>query len=297
MGAQVSIGATMIIRRKYNSHYTAVPNRIFEDENISLAARGLLGYLLVKPDSWEVRVDDLQKRGGVGREKAQQLLRELVESGYIVRETTRDGGKFVGYNYIVYDEPQPETGIPFSAPETAKPATVNPSPTKEPKKVITHSPSLRSGERARATKDIPSKPLSTSGGTRLAEDWQPSDADIGFARSLDLKDDEIRNEADKFRDFWISKPGAGGRKADWPATWRNWIRRFCETSTVIQHPGRRAGNGARATPHQQRAAAFRDVAGRLDEDSRRAREAAENGAESGSTAVTLRGASERPLGD
>ena len=30
--------------------------------------------------------------------------------------------------------------------------------------------------------------------------------------------------ADEFRDYWIAKPGKEGRKADWQATWRNWVR-------------------------------------------------------------------------
>lgn len=30
--------------------------------------------------------------------------------------------------------------------------------------------------------------------------------------------------AAKFKDHWLSKPGAAGVKADWLATWRNWIR-------------------------------------------------------------------------
>jgi hypothetical protein len=29
---------------------------------------------------------------------------------------------------------------------------------------------------------------------------------------------------EKFRDYWRAKPGAGGRKLDWDATWRNWCR-------------------------------------------------------------------------
>jgi DNA-binding PadR family transcriptional regulator len=29
---------------------------------------------------------------------------------------------------------------------------------------------------------------------------------------------------DQFRDYWIAVPGAKGRKADWFATWRNWVR-------------------------------------------------------------------------
>lgn len=30
--------------------------------------------------------------------------------------------------------------------------------------------------------------------------------------------------AASFKDFWIAKPGKDGRKSDWQATWRNWVR-------------------------------------------------------------------------
>ena len=31
-------------------------------------------------------------------------------------------------------------------------------------------------------------------------------------------------EAAKFRDHWHAQSGQKGVKADWPATWRNWVR-------------------------------------------------------------------------
>lgn len=61
-------------------------------------------------------------------------------------------------------------------------------------------------------------------GTRLPPDWKPSAEELEFARQkhpgLDLE-----AEADKFRDYWHAAAGAKALKADWPATWRNWIRR------------------------------------------------------------------------
>jgi hypothetical protein len=30
--------------------------------------------------------------------------------------------------------------------------------------------------------------------------------------------------SESFKDFWIAKPGAGGVKLNWEATWRNWVR-------------------------------------------------------------------------
>lgn len=61
-------------------------------------------------------------------------------------------------------------------------------------------------------------------GSRLPLDWSPSDEDLAFARRHRPELD-AQAEADKFRDHWAAQPGAAGRKADWPATWRNWIRR------------------------------------------------------------------------
>lgn len=60
-------------------------------------------------------------------------------------------------------------------------------------------------------------------GSRLPEDWQPSGSDISFCRAKrpDLDPAEV---AEKFRDHWLGEPGAKGRKTNWSATWRNWVR-------------------------------------------------------------------------
>jgi hypothetical protein len=34
-----------------------------------------------------------------------------------------------------------------------------------------------------------------------------------------------------FADYWRAKPGAGGTKLDWDATWRNWCRKEADTHT------------------------------------------------------------------
>jgi hypothetical protein len=49
-----------------------------------------------------------------------------------------------------------------------------------------------------------------------------------WAEKLGMTESAINLEADKFKDWWLSKAGAGGAKMDWEATWRNWIRRHLE---------------------------------------------------------------------
>jgi hypothetical protein len=59
--------------------------------------------------------------------------------------------------------------------------------------------------------------------TRLPQDWKPSPADIAFCETErpDLKPHSV---AAQFRDYWIALPPNKGKKSDWAATWRNWVR-------------------------------------------------------------------------
>jgi uncharacterized protein YdaU (DUF1376 family) len=63
----------------------------------------------------------------------------------------------------------------------------------------------------------------TQRATRLPNDWRPTDRMLAFCESErpDLNPLEV---ADTFRDYWVSVPGQKGTKADWEATWRNWVR-------------------------------------------------------------------------
>src|SRR5690606_5110201 len=51
-----------------------------------------------------------------------------------------------------------------------------------------------------------------------------------------------------FRDYWHGVAGAAARKADWPATWRNWIRRAAAPKPTPGQPV--AGSTAPAAPQR-----------------------------------------------
>lgn len=61
-------------------------------------------------------------------------------------------------------------------------------------------------------------------GSRLPTNWNPSETDLRWARDA-RPDIDVDAEVERFRDYWLGVAGVKGRKADWPATWRNWIRR------------------------------------------------------------------------
>lgn len=63
----------------------------------------------------------------------------------------------------------------------------------------------------------------------MTQDWRPSPAMYSEAQRIDPMID-VDAEADRFRDYFLSMTGAKASKADWAATWRNWIRRASEFS-------------------------------------------------------------------
>lgn len=73
--------------------------------------------------------------------------------------------------------------------------------------------------RAKATSKVEAKATAS----RLPADWSASADDIEFCKAE--RPDLVPTQTEqRFRDYWIAQPGIKGRKADWPATWRNWVR-------------------------------------------------------------------------
>ncbi|MFA9432923.1 MULTISPECIES: hypothetical protein [unclassified Egicoccus] len=72
----------------------------------------------------------------------------------------------------------------------------------------------------------PSPSARSPRGTRLPDDWRPADEPDLIAAVGGIE--AARGEYRKFRDYWQAKPGKDGRKVDWQATWRNWLRRATE---------------------------------------------------------------------
>lgn len=73
-------------------------------------------------------------------------------------------------------------------------------------------------------------------GSRLDGEWTIPTAWRDWAKTnCFASDDEITRQADTFRDYWISKPGAQACKLDWEATWRNWCRKAF--SSAGRHQG------------------------------------------------------------
>jgi len=71
-------------------------------------------------------------------------------------------------------------------------------------------------------------------GSRLPKDWSLPDDWAAWAKQTrpDLNQNETAN---RFADYWHGIAGAKGRKADWLATWRNWVRNQNHTKESVPH--------------------------------------------------------------
>lgn len=97
-----------IIRTVKNSEnpFVMIQRAIFENPELSWKAKGLLGYLLSRPDNWSVRVADLVNRSTDGRDACYSALKELGDAGYITKhESESEGGRFAGFDYVVHESP------------------------------------------------------------------------------------------------------------------------------------------------------------------------------------------------
>lgn len=93
------------VNKRANS-YAVIDSFFLSDVRLSWKAKGLLAYLLSKPDNWRVYVSDLVKRSRDGRDSVYSALRELEEAGYIERRRIKDEkGRIAGIETVVYERP------------------------------------------------------------------------------------------------------------------------------------------------------------------------------------------------
>ena len=110
--------------------YTVLPNQILRDDSLTLQAKGLFCMMASFPEGWDFTIKGLATVAGCGREKISAALRNLEDSGYLLREQGHsETGHFSANLFVLYDEKiSPLTGFPATGnPSTGKPLTENPT--------------------------------------------------------------------------------------------------------------------------------------------------------------------------
>jgi len=95
-----------VIREIKNKNYTTISNQLFKNKGISLKAKGLMAYLLSLPNDWNLSINGIVACSKEGRGAIRNTFTELISAGYIERIQIRDKGKFIGYDYFVFEQPK-----------------------------------------------------------------------------------------------------------------------------------------------------------------------------------------------
>nr|DAN61617.1 MAG TPA: Dna polymerase B [Caudoviricetes sp.] len=238
-----------IIRTKREHNYTVISNKVYEKNQLSWQAMGLLGYLLTKPDNWQVMVAELvnvtkDTKKPTGREGIYNIINELKEKGFISVRKNSDGST----DYTVYDEPfqNPNQGKPNQGkPNQGKPNQGKPNQGKpnqaEPTLVNTDIQQvLKDSKYGDVGDDVPeasesAKPISINiGDFAITDDWEPEDkkafnAKLRRSQIPSLEDKRIKDALIEFTGYW-------GARGD-IQTQAMWEHKFFQSLTRLKARG------------------------------------------------------------
>ena len=114
-----------IVRVNKDAHYFTASNEPFNDKRLRWETRGLMGYLLSKPNNWTIRMEDLMNQGPGGRDKVRKMLKDAQVHGYLNRvRVTRKDHTFYWVTEIYESpslNPNPQASGGFSATGQQKP--------------------------------------------------------------------------------------------------------------------------------------------------------------------------------
>lgn len=149
------------------------------------------GFFVVADGKWgHSRIDREIEDAEAGKLKAQQKAAKAAEARWSKQEVSSTSS----------NAPSNAPSIDQAMLKECPSPSTSPSPTK---------PAKAKAEAAPAT--------------RLPADWVPADSERDFCRT-ERPELDVATTANRFRDYWIAQPGVKGRKTDWSATWRNWVR-------------------------------------------------------------------------
>lgn len=102
-----------IYRTQKTRNYTTVGNEFINDPSLSAKAKGILLYLLSKPDNWETRTEDIVAHMADGIDSIKSGIKELRLAGYMLRKQVQNKeGRFVGWETRVFETPLPKVDFP-----------------------------------------------------------------------------------------------------------------------------------------------------------------------------------------
>lgn len=94
------------VKRNKSDNYTHMCNLIMREKNISLKAKGLYAMVMSLPNDWVFSVDGMV---AICKEESGAIytaIKELINEGYCKRQMVVEKGRYVGCEYIFFEERQ-----------------------------------------------------------------------------------------------------------------------------------------------------------------------------------------------
>jgi hypothetical protein len=108
-------------KNKIKANFTALPNSIINDSELSWKAKGIFLYLASKPDDWNFYMEEIQVHSTDGITALRTGIKELIVQGYLERrKITNENGEFEGLEWILS---APRETRPAENPQSGKSAT------------------------------------------------------------------------------------------------------------------------------------------------------------------------------
>ena len=200
-----------IIRAIREHNYTVINNKVFQRNQLSWQAMGMLSYLLSKPDDWSVVVNELinvtkDTAKPTGNNGVYNILKELKEKGFVQVRKNGDGTT----DYIIFDTPNqanPNQANPNQAnPNQAETTLVN----TDIYQVLKDSKDGDvEGEVSEASESA--KPININiGDFAITDDWEPEDkkafnAKLHRSQIPSLEDKRIKDALIEFTGYWAAR--------------------------------------------------------------------------------------------
>lgn len=96
----------MIVRaERPRESFTVISNTVINNHRLTLRARGLLIWILSKPDHWTVTNAGIAQQMPEGREAIRTAMAELEQAGYVQRRRRQDERGRWSTATVVFDNP------------------------------------------------------------------------------------------------------------------------------------------------------------------------------------------------
>lgn len=207
-------------------HFTIVPNAYLRDDRLSWEARGLLGWLMSHTEAFKVTEEGMISAGGMRRDGVRRMVKELETYGYLRRDKTFTPGVGTTVAYVLMDPCDGETVVSDDGETVVRADQAKQDAfAGQPYDGETAPPSFKKEDQEKTN----TKTSSSLRATRLPDNFMPDEKMRAWFAGEQLGSCiDGKAEHEKFCDYFAGAPGIKGRKLDWPATWRNWMRTAAE---------------------------------------------------------------------